>query len=121
VNTEKYPPSLLFLLMTLGPALALLALFDRVIPPALYPLQVIGRVPLFFYLIPLPAIALLRVAFGLAQNASGADRLFSTDPPRYVLWAVYLAWALVVLGLYPLCSWFARLKERRRGWWMGFI
>jgi hypothetical protein len=37
------------------------------------------------------------------------------------MWAVYLAWALVVLGLYPLCSWFARLKERRRGWWMGFI
>src|SRR5207247_1052902 len=73
IRCHKYPPSLDYLLMTLGPALVVLSLFDRGTPRLLRPLIVFGRVPLFFYLIHLPLIHTLAVivAWVRFRDASG--------------------------------------------------
>lgn len=134
LNTTKYPPSLAFLLMTLGPALLLLAWFDR---PGLEqdnPLVVFGRVPLFyfvihFYMAHLAAVLLALLSYGGGALAfvfhpvpsmGGPRELF---PPQfgYDLWVAYLVWALIVLALYPLCRWFADVKARRRDWWLSYL
>jgi len=117
LNTTKYPPSLLYLLMTLGPALMALALFDRT--PALLTrfFIVFGRVPLFFYLVHLYLIHGLAVGAGYL---SGFDpraflTLFAYFPQDYgfSLPVVYWVWIGVVAMLYPLCRWYGAIKGRR--------
>lgn len=131
LNTSKYPPSLLFLLMTLGPALCALALLDRGTPTWLRPAHVFGRVPLFYYLIHFPLIHLFAViaavlrygdASGLFQSPS-LDRFPFTQPPGWGqgLGVVYAAWVLVVLSMYPLSRWFAGLKQRRKDPWLSYL
>jgi uncharacterized membrane protein len=116
VACEKYPPSLQFLLMTLGPALCLLAALDRRGPAtgAPGPLTVLGRVPLFFYL---THFALLRAASAIAARARWGADAFRPPPghagsPEVALSHAYLAWVATLLLLYPLCRWFARLRAR---------
>lgn len=115
LNVTKYPPSLQFLLMTLGPALLLLALFEKLRAPWLAPLQVFGRVPMFFYLIHVPLIMLWAVAwamltFGQPVNffagPGGVPAAYSPSLPR-----AYLAWLVIVFVLYWPCRWFARYKQ----------
>jgi uncharacterized membrane protein len=131
LNLQKYPPSLLFLLMTLGPALLLLRAFDSGVPRLLRPALTIGKVPLFFYVLHFYLIHLLAVAacylrFG---NVSGMfqspdlGRFPFTAPPGWDvgLPMIYLLWACVVLALYPLCRWYAGLKRRRRDWWLSYL
>jgi uncharacterized membrane protein len=134
LNTTKYPPSLAFLLMTLGPALLALAWLDRSALRPSNPLVVFGRVPLFYFVIHFFAahaaaavLALLhygRAALGFVfhpvPSMGGPRELF---PPGfgYDLWVVYFAWALIVLGLYPACRWFARIKATRRDWWLSYL
>jgi uncharacterized membrane protein len=134
LNTTKYPPSLAFLLMTLGPVLLALAWLDRHPPRPSHPLVVFGRVPLFyfvlhFYAAHLAAVVLaimsygrdaLRFVFHPVPSMGGPSALF---PPGfgYDLGVVYLVWALIVLALYPLCRWFAGVKARRRNWWTGYL
>jgi uncharacterized membrane protein len=130
LNCHKYPPSLLYLLMTLGPAMVILALLDRGTPRWLKPILVFGRVPLFYYLLHIPLIH--GVAVVLAYSHFGhAEWLFanptgSGPPPMpegygYGLPVVYLIWACVVLALYPLCRWFAEVKRRRREPWLSYL
>lgn len=130
LNCTKYPPSLLYLLMTLGPALLLLPLLERGHGPLLRPLVIFGRVPLFYYLVHLPLIHALAVL--VAQVRYGrAGWLFSTGvfgggngrPPDdgFALPGVYLAWAVVILLLFPLCAWFAAVKARHRGGWLSYL
>lgn len=118
LNTTKYPPSLLYLLMTLGPAIGLLAAFERLSGPVADFLIVFGRVPLFFYLLHLYLIHGLAVAAGVfTGHEAGAFMTSFWRFPRdygFSLPAVYLAWAAVVLMLYPVCVWFGGLKARRR-------
>jgi uncharacterized membrane protein len=118
-NTEKYPPSLLFLLMTLGPALCALALLDgRPAPRVARPLLVFGRVPLFFFVVHL---ILLRVASAPFAALRWGDSAFALPPaghagnPEFPLWVAYPVWAATLLVLYPLCRWFATVKSRQRG------
>jgi uncharacterized membrane protein len=118
-NTEKYPPSLLFLLMTLGPALCALALLDgRPVAGLARPLLVFGRVPLFFFVVHL---ILLRVASAPFAALRWGDSAFALPPaghagnPEFPLWVAYPVWAVTLLVLYPLCRWFATVKSRRRG------
>ena len=128
LNCEKYPPSLLFLLMTLGPALCALALLEGKLgsdPPALLrPLLVFGRVPLLFYV---AHLALLRYSsVPMAIGRWGAARAFQPPPghggsPEYPLWTAYAAWVATLLLLYPLCRWFAALKARRRDAWLSYL
>jgi uncharacterized membrane protein len=131
LNTTKYPPSLLFLLMTLGPALIFLALVDRHTPRVLRPALTIGKVPLFYYLLHFALIHLLAVATCLLRYGSAHWMLESPDlahypftpPPGwgYSLPVVYLAWAFVVIAMYPLCRWFAALKQRRSDAWLSYL
>jgi len=132
LNTTKYPPSLAFLLMTLGPAIALLGWLERFHPDDRQPLVVFGRVPLFYFVLHIPLIHALALALTWVRYGA-APFLFVPPPtvgtPREVfpadygwsLGAVYAATAAVVLALYPVCLWFARLKRRRPHWWLGYL
>jgi uncharacterized membrane protein len=118
LNTTKYPPSLLYLLMTLGPALAALALFENRSGPVARFLTVFGRVPLFFYLVHLYLIHTLALIAGYLSGYAleaflTSDFLFPEDY-GYSLPVVYLVWIAVVLMLYPLCAWFTGLKTQPR-------
>jgi uncharacterized membrane protein len=125
LNTTKYPPSLLFLLMTLGPALAALPLLERVRGPLARSLTVFGRVPLFFYVLHLAlihALALLVGALaGFDTRAFLRVWMFLPEEWGYGLPVVYLVWVAVVLALYPACRWFAGVKARRREAWLSYL
>jgi uncharacterized membrane protein len=123
LNTNKYPPSLLFLLMTLGPALVFLWAVDGTTPRFLRPALVIGKVPLFYFLLHMPLIHLLAIVvcyarYGQAHwmfESPSMDKFPITPPPGwgFSLPVIYLIWASVPLALYPLCRWFGALKQRR--------
>jgi uncharacterized membrane protein len=117
LNCEKYPPSLAYLLMTLGPALIALALLDAV---QWKPFEVIGRVPLFYYIAHL--YLLHTMAFVGAWLIRGQSILgqpfFAGGGVRAGLPGVYLGWLLALAILYPLCVWYAALKARRRDVWL---
>lgn len=124
LNTKKYPPSLLYLLMTLGPSLLLLAYLDRSPTRFLNFLSVFGRVPLFLYLLHLPVIRLTGTLKNQFLHGQTID-LFTrrqgwpeTYTPR--LWLVYLAWAaLVILCFYPTCRWFGAYKRAHPDSWIA--
>jgi uncharacterized membrane protein len=131
LNVTKYPPSLLFLLMGLGPALLLLRVLDGGLPRLLQPALVFGRVPLFYFLLHLPLIHLLAVILCYAQNGAVYWMFRSPDlgsfpftpPPGWGLSlpAIYLLWVTVVVMLYPACRWFASVKQRRSDGWLGYL
>lgn len=122
IDTTKYPPSLLFLLMTLGPALLVLRTVDEWTPRLLQPAVVYGRVPMFYYLahvlvIHLIATAAAIVRYGSAHYAVTSPSLADypmTQPPGWAapLPIVWVAWICVVLVLYLPCRWYADLKAR---------
>ncbi len=131
LNTVKYPPSLLFLLMTLGPALLLLWALDGGTPAWLRPAHTIGKVPLFYFLLHVPLIHTLAIIvcylrYGQVHwmfESPGIGQFPITPPPGwgFSLPIVYLVWIFVVVALYPLCSWFAALKQRRNDAWLSYF
>jgi len=131
LNTNKYPPSLLFLLMTLGPALLLLRAFDHGVPALLRPALIIGKVPLFFYVLHFYLIHLLAVVASYLRYGEAGEMFRSPDvghfpfsePPDWgsSVPVVYLLWALVVLIMFPLCRWYAGVKRRRTDWWLSYL
>jgi uncharacterized membrane protein len=131
LNATKYPPSLLFLLMTLGPALLALWLLDRGTPRILRAALVYGQVPLFYFVLHLTLIHLLAVVVCVARygdahwmfQSPSLDRYPFTQPPGwgFSLPLVYVAWISVVALLYPACAWYAAVKARRRTWWLSYV
>jgi uncharacterized membrane protein len=132
LNTTKYPVSLQFLLMTIGPALVFLSLFDRARPGARNPLIVFGRTPLFYFVvhmvvIHLAAIALTWFRYGAAPFLWTVPPTLGTPrnvfPPDYgwSLGVTYLMTAAVVAVMYVLCLWFMTLKSRRQSWWVSYL
>jgi uncharacterized membrane protein len=131
INTTKYPPSLLFLLMTLGPALVFLFAVDGHIPQLLRPALVFGKVPMFYYLSHIPLIHVIAIIICFAQNgaihwmfeSSNPSQFPVTPPPGWGLNlpGIYCVWTIVVLILYPLCRRFAALKERSRALWLSYF
>ena len=130
VNTTKYPPSLLFLLMTLGPAILALVLFEsRTSGGAIRKFFVtFGRVPLFFYILQwftAHVISIvLHLAFGKPASWLWQSPVNFGQPQPGIgfnLAVVYLAWIAGVVLLYPLCKWFAGVKQRRRDWWLSYL
>ncbi|MBI3768851.1 MAG: DUF1624 domain-containing protein [Deltaproteobacteria bacterium] len=122
LNCAKYPPSLLFLAMTLGPACCALAWMDRPLGPWAERLSLYGRVPLFYYVLHLYLIH--TVAIVLAWHELGGDAVMQRFPngaPVYSLPAVYAFWATFVLVLYPACHWFAGVKRRSHAAWMSYL
>lgn len=112
LNCEKYPPSLLYLMMTLGPALMLLAAFEHARGRLARVLATFGQVPFFFYVVHIYLIHALAVAAGVAT----AGTLASNPGIGLSLAGIYFIWLLVLVLLYPVCRWFAELKQRG-GWW----
>ena len=135
LNCRKYPPSLLYVLMTLGPGLVVLAALDfsegeialrgQLAGLPRLVLVILGRVPLFFYLLQWPAI---RVVTNMFRAADGQEIHWLSSPFRnpsadgLSLPVVYLAWAVVVAILSIPCQWYAGLKRRRRDWkWLSYL
>jgi uncharacterized membrane protein len=132
LRCSKYPPSLDFLLMMLGPALLLLAWFYKISPSPSNPLVVIGRVPLFYFLVHMFLAHLLTIPFALF-NYGRAGFLLNPAPAEgapangyppgygYSLLTVYLVWISVVVLLYPLCVWFGNLKFKSQSRWLAYF
>lgn len=125
LNTTKYPPSLDYLLMTLGPSIALLAVFDNGLGSIGKFFVIYGRVPMFFYIIHIHFIHALAVVAGALQ---GYDfrvffNLMFVFPEGYgfTLPVVYFLWIGVALIFYPACEWYGELKRRRKDVWLSYI
>jgi uncharacterized membrane protein len=126
VNITKYPPSLLFLSLTLGVALVLLAVAGRLPERLSRWLSTYGRVPLFYFvlhfcLISGGAYVWTRLAFGQAINLSFAS--VKDWPAAYhpSLLRLYLVWAVVVALLYWPCRWYQGYKQRHSYWWLSYL
>lgn len=129
LNVQKYPPSLDYLLITLGAGLALLPLLERARGWFGELLLVYGRAPLMFYIAHIYLIHALALAIGLAIGFDpGIFVDVMVDPSRmaqarwgFPLTGVYAMWLLVLALLYPLCRWWGGLKQRRRDWWLSYL
>jgi uncharacterized membrane protein len=128
LNCSKYPPSLEYLLMTLGPALLALAALDRPPGPVLRRIAVFGKVPLFYYLCHLYLLRGGAIALDAALHGSPRPELVHNGVfalPQdygYPLPIVYLVWLIAVVALYPACVWFANVKASHRGdWWVSYV
>ena len=132
LNVTKYPPSLAFLLMTLGPAMVVMARLEKFHFQFTNPLVVFGRVPFFYYAAHLLLAHLIEIGMNYARY--GAKSFLLLAPPSmgspsglfpadfgFPLWAVYAVWVVVLLILYPACLWFARLKQCRHDWWLTYL
>ncbi len=128
LDVEKYPPSLQFLLMTVGPSLLLLSWLDQErVPPGLGAVWTFGRVPMFFYVLHLYVIHTLAILVAMVHGQSVSwlfhGAIFGETPSGYGynLPFVYLMWITAVVILYFPCRWFAELKQRRREWWLSYL
>ena len=127
LNVSKYPPSLLYALVTLGPALVLLPRLERLGGAVGEVLGVFGRTPLFFYVlhlyVGLAAAIALELARGFRPSDIAAFAAGKAPPENFGvgLFGAYIAWIAIVAALYPACKWFAGVKRRRRDWWLGYL
>ena len=125
LGTTKYPPSLLYLLMTLGPAAIVCACAERVHGAIRHVLLTFGRAPLAFYVVHFYLIHALSIVLGVAQGFAATQLLthYRFFPRGFglTLPGVYLVWVAVVAALYPLCRWVTALKARRQDWWLSYV
>ena len=130
LGTAKYPASLLFLIMTLGPTILAIPLLERARGPVARVLTVFGRVPFFYYVLHIPLIHLIFVGLSLARYGSvipwmtANHPMFVPPPPEgytYGLLTLYGITVLTVAILYLPCRWFAELKARRRDPWLSYL
>lgn len=130
INTTKYPPSLLFMCMTMGPALLFLAYVGPVKNGVTRFVTYYGKVPFFYYVMHFFILHVVTSIFTIARGhsfeeaAKGAPGIpfkFVFPNEGFELWGVYITWILVVLFLYPLCKWFAEYKARNRKWWLSYL
>jgi uncharacterized membrane protein len=130
LNATKYPPSLQFLLMTMGPALISLALLERLSVGEKNILVVFGKVPFFFYVIHIfliHALAMLALVYAgrdwkeyiLSAQGIMSGRLSNFG---FGLGTVFAVWLAVILGLYPLCRWYQQVKDNHpTKWWRKYL
>jgi uncharacterized membrane protein len=125
MNVTKYPPSLLFMLITCGPMIIICSLADRMSGWFKDTLVMFGRVPFAFYI---AHWALLRVMSLILAKIQGVElssmlTFFHFFPADYGLSlpGVFGVWVLVLVILYPFCRWVAEMKARRRDWWLSYL
>lgn len=130
LNPAKYPASLDFLLMTLGPTIAVIPLLERARGPIARVLEIFGRVPMFYYLLHIPLIHIAAIVVSLVRFGTVTPWLFDDHPAmvppapegyRWSLWLLYVVWLVVVALLYIPCRGFADLKARRNDVWLRFV
>ena len=130
LNTTKYPASLCFLLMTLGPTIALIPLLQRAGGRFARIITVFGRVPFFYYVLHIPLIHFLAIMISEVRSGSINPWLFANHPmgnpppPPGYAWSLpllYLVWAITIITLYLPCRWFAELKAKRGDSWLQYF
>lgn len=126
LNTTKYPASLLFLSMTLGPAIILLSLLDRSKGKWSKVVSIYGRVPFFYFLVHFFIIHVICMVlfFAKGHTLSEADTgflHFKSSNDGLPLGVVYLIWITVVVAMYPLCKRYDRLKSSHKKWWLSYL
>ena len=130
LNATKYPASLQFQLMTLGPCIALVPLLERMRRLSSSWVSVFGRVPFFYYMLHIPLIHALALVVSAATTGQVDPWLFQNHPmgnpppPEGYPWSLgtlYLVFAISIVILYPLCRWYAGFKARRSEWWLRLL
>jgi uncharacterized membrane protein len=131
INVHKYPPSLLYLCITIGPALLFLAYIEKIKNRFTASVSVYGRVAFFYYVVHIYLIHLLSAIAFLIRGHSLADAshtgtlfpfFFLTPGEGYSLKIVYLIWLAVIISLYPLCRWYDRYKlNHKEKWWLSYV
>lgn len=130
LNCTKYPASLNFLLMALGPTIALIPLLQRASGPIARALTTFGRVPFFFYVLHIPLIHSLALIVSKIRLGYISPWLFANhpmgnpEPPEGYTWGLpllYAVWATTIVILYFACRWFANLKSSRNDWWLKYL
>ena len=131
INVQKYPPSLMYMCIMMGPAFLLLSLFEKIKNGFTQSIKVYGRVPFFYYVIHLYVIHLVSAAFVLSKGHSLAEATtihsgmpfyFLAAKDGYSLLVVYIIWIGVVIALFPLCKWYDRYKtSHREKWWLSYL
>jgi uncharacterized membrane protein len=130
LNTSKYPASLCFLLMTLGPIITLLPLLEGLMGAVSRVISLFGRVPFFYYMLHIPLIHALALVVSKIRLGYVSPWLFTNHPmgnpeaPEGYMWSLpllYLVWGIAIVLLYFKCRWFAELKARRIEWWLQYL
>ena len=128
LNTNKYPPSLMFSCMTLGPAILFLAFIEKWQGKTSRFFITYGRVPFFYYVLHFYFIHAFCVIAFFASGYTTSQIVtpnfpFFFRPPTFGfdLWVVYAVWIVVVLLLYPLCRWYNRYKAGHSHWWLSYL
>lgn len=130
LNVNKYPASLDFLLMTLGPVIALVPLLEKARGPLARSISLFGRVPFFFYMLHIPLIHALALLVSKVRLGFVSPWLFANHPmgnppaPEGYTWSLpllYLVWVVAIALLFVACRWFAELKARRNDWWLSYL
>ena len=129
MNISKYPPSLLFCLITLGIMFLMLAFAETIKPPLINIVSVYGKTPLFYFLLHFYLIHVIMIAVMLLQGFHWADLDFAggifgrpaAKKSGVTLWVVYIVWISVVLVLYKPCLWFGRYKATHQQFWLKYI
>lgn len=131
INVSKYPPSLLYVLVTLGPAILFLAFTERHYGKLNRAFVTFGRVPMFYYLLHLylihglAVIAAIATGYGFSSMINFETWVTMSEQLKgygFSLWVTYGIWIFVVLALYPLCKWFDQYKSNHREkWWLSYL
>lgn len=130
LNTTKYPPSLHFLLMTMGPALIFLSLVERFQNQLPKLVTVFGKVPLFFYILHLYVIHMLALLLLIYQGRDPGEYILSSSAIQsgnlmdfgLSLGEVYVVWLVIIVLLYPLCRWYQQYREKNPSrWWLRYL
>ncbi len=130
LNTTKYPASLAFLLMTLGPCIALIPLLEHARGALAQWITTFGRVPFFYYILHIPLIHVLALVVSKIRLGEVSPWLFANHPmgnppaPEGYTWSLTLLYAVFTIAialLYFPCRWFADLKGRRKDWWLRYL
>jgi uncharacterized membrane protein len=128
LNLTKYPPSLLYTLMTLGPCMIFLALAEKPLGKIGNAITHFGRVPMFFYILHIYLIhALALLAIELTGGSWRNMIQVGNENPQlkgygFSLWVVYLVWVAIIIALYPLCKWYDKYKtNHKEKWWLSYL
>ncbi|HSZ85974.1 MAG TPA: heparan-alpha-glucosaminide N-acetyltransferase domain-containing protein [Puia sp.] len=128
LNLTKYPPSLMYLCMTLGPSIILLAFFEKIKNKVTDFFIVFGRVPFFYYIIHFFLIHFLCLVTFFIEGYGKKDIipeqspfLFRPDNFGFSLWGVYAVWLFIIIVLYPLCKKYGEYKKTHHQWWLSYL
>jgi uncharacterized membrane protein len=130
LEVAKYPPSLLYMCMTIGPALLFMAFIGNTQNRLTRIITVYGRVPFFYYILHFYLIHLVSMIFFFARGHSFAEGMRNSGPnpnflipgEGYGLGVVYLVWLAIVIALYPVCKWYDNYKtNHKEKWWLSYL